>query len=140
MGIRIEWGDADKTIIHHVFDGHWTIEDYYNLINEHHKLLTALDHGVAVVNDLRLSGPIPAGIGSAVKYAARKAPPNEEIKILVGGDRSIKTLIDLINMTAGADVTELIYVATMEEAYAIIRQNRVRLAAAQDSPDITKTE
>ncbi|MBI5668561.1 MAG: hypothetical protein HZC41_11195 [Chloroflexi bacterium] len=140
MGIRIEWGDAGKTIIHHVYDGNWTIEDYYNLISEHHKLLTALDHGVAVVNDLRLSGAIPAGIGAAVKYAARKAPANEEIKILVGGDRSIKTLIDLINMTAGADVTELIYVATMEEAYAIIRENRARLKAAHNNPDVPVTE
>lgn len=129
MGIRIVWGDESKTIIHHVYDGSWTIEDYYNLINEHNRLLTELDHGIAIINDLRQSGAIPAGIGSAVKFAARKAPPNEEIKIMVGGDRSIKTLIDLINMTAGTDVTELIYVATIEEAYAIIQENRARLAA-----------
>lgn len=132
MGIKIVWGDEDKTIIHHVYEGNWTIEDYYNLISEHNRTVSRLDYSVAVVNDLRLSGPIPAGIGSAVKYAARKAPANEEIKIMVGGDRSIKTLIDLINMTAGADITELIYVATLEEAYVIIAENRRRKAASQE--------
>jgi hypothetical protein len=129
MGIKIVWGDEEKTIIHHVYEGNWMIEDYYNLISEHNRILNNLDYPIAVVNDLRLSGPIPAGIGSAVKYAARKAPQNEEIKIMVGGDRSIKTLIDLINMTAGTDVTELIYVATLEEAYTVIAENRKRKAA-----------
>lgn len=132
MGIKIVWGDEDKTIIHHVYEGNWTIEEYYNLISEHSRTLSRLDYPVAVVNDMRLSGPVPAGIGAAVKYAARKAPANEEIKIMVGGDRSIKTLIDLINMTAGTDVTELIYVKTPEEAYTIIAESRKQKAVSRE--------
>ncbi|GIL13241.1 MAG: hypothetical protein DWB42_10870 [Chloroflexi bacterium] len=126
MGIRIIWDDAAKTIIRHVFEGNWTIEDYYNLISEHQKQLAELKHPVAVINDLRQSGPIPAGIGSAIKYAARKAPAIEEIKFVVGSDRSVKTLIDLINVTAGSDVTDLIYVSTIEEAYALIAEHRAK--------------
>ncbi len=126
MGIRIVWDDDAKTIIRHIFEGNWTIEDYYNLLSEHQKQMAEQPHPVAVINDLRESGPVPSGIGSAVKYAARKAPTNEEIKLLIGSDRSVKTLIDLINVTAGSDVTDLIYVSTIEEAYTRIAEHRAR--------------
>jgi hypothetical protein len=126
MGIRIEWADEAKTTILHIYEGKWTLDDYYGLIRENYNILTQIPHTVDVINDLREAGPVPSGMASAVKYAARKAPSNEGIKIIVGANKFVKSLIDLINVTAGDDVTNVMYVATIEEAFALVNEHQAK--------------
>jgi len=124
MGIRPVWDNDEKTIVRHIYDGRWTLEDYYNLIGEHRIMLKDVDHTVDIINDLRTAGPVPGGMAQAIKYAARNAPPNEGVNVIVGANEYVKALIELVNRTAGTDVTEVTHVATLEEAYAIIAEHR----------------
>jgi hypothetical protein len=124
MGIQAVWDNEEKTIIRHVYNGKWTLEDYYHLIADHGAMVTPLGHTVDIINDLREAGPIPPGMATAIKYAARKAPANEGINVIVGANQFVKALIELVNKVAGTEVTEVTHVATLEEAYAIIAEHR----------------
>jgi hypothetical protein len=127
MGIRAVWDNDEKTIVRHVYEGRWMLEDYYNLIGEHRIMLNDVDHTVDIINDLRAAGPVPGGLATAIRYAARSAPANEGINVIVGANEYVKALIDLVNKTTGADVTQVNHVATLEEAYALIAAHRASL-------------
>jgi hypothetical protein len=124
VSIRAVWDNDEKTIVRHIYEGRWTLEEYYNLIGEHRIMLKEVDHIVDIINDLRAAGPVPGGMATAIRYAARSAPPNEGINVIVGANEYVKALIDLVNKTTGTDVTEVNHVATIEEACAFIADYR----------------
>jgi hypothetical protein len=130
VGIRAVWDNDEKTIVRHVYEGKWTLEEYYNLIGEHRIMLNDVDYTVDIINDLRIAGPVPGGLASAIRYAARNAPANEGINVIVGANEYVKALIDLVNKTTGTDVTEVNHVATIEEAYTLIADYRASNAHA----------
>jgi hypothetical protein len=123
MGIRIEWEDEGKTVIRHIYEGVWTVEDYYALIDANYRQIDSVNHQVDIINDLREMAGMPPNMVPAIKYAARKAHPNEGINVFVASPTYIKVLIDMINKAVG-EATEVIHVGTLEEAYELIAQHR----------------
>jgi len=126
MGIRAIWDNDNKTLVRHIYESRWSLEDYYSLIDRHVAMLAEVDHEVDIINDLREAGPLPAGMASAIKWAARKAPANEGINVIVGANQFVKSLIDTVNKVAGPDVTAVTHVSTLEEAYALIAERRAQ--------------
>ncbi len=128
MGIRAVWDNEEKTIVRHIYEGKWTLADYYGLIDTHRAMLKDLDYEVDIINDLRSAGQTPPNMASAIRYAARNAPKNEGINVMVGADHYIKALIDLVNKTAGVEITEVLHVTTLEDAYMVIADHRATAA------------
>lgn len=128
MSIQAIWDNEEKTIVRHIYEGKWTLEDYYGLIDAHRAMLKDLDYEVDIINDLRSAGLAPSNMASAIKYAARNAPRNEGINVMVGANHYVKALIDLVNRTAGVDITEVRHVTRLEDAYAMIADYRVTTA------------
>lgn len=126
MGIRIQWYDDNKDIIMHVYEGEWTLEDYYALIDENYKWIDSVSNRVDIINDLRETNTVPKGMIAPVKYAIRKAHQNEGINVLVGATSFIRALINSINEGSGQDFTEVVYTSTIEDAIRIIMEHRTQ--------------
>lgn len=127
MGIRIEWDDDEQTIIRHIYDGIWTLDEYYVLIDENYRLIDSVNHRVDIINDLRKMAAIAPNMAPAIKYAARKAHHNEGINVIVASPTFVKLMVDLVNKAVG-DVTEVIHTDTLEHARAIIAEHRSQAA------------
>ena len=122
MSIQIVWDDEARTIIRHVYGKEWTIEDYYALIDENYRQIDSVNHRVDIINDLREMTAVPPNMVPAIKYAARKAHPNEGINVIVASPTYVKLLLQAINQAVG-DATQVLYVRTLGEAYSLIVQD-----------------
>ena len=127
MGIQVEWDNAEKTIIRHIYEGMWTIDDYYGLIDENFRQIDSVDHRVDIINDLRNMTGMPHNMAPAVRYAARKAHEREGINVMVSSPRYVQMLVDAIDRAVGKP-TQVIYTGTMEEAREIIAKSRAEQA------------
>ena len=123
MGIHVVWDDEAKTIIRHVYDAQWTVEDYYGLIDENYREIDAVHHRVDIINDLRQIARIPPNMVQAIRYAARKAHPNEGINVMVASPMFVQVLVDSINRAVD-EHTAVIHCPTLEKAYQIIAKHR----------------
>jgi hypothetical protein len=123
MGIRIEWDNEEKTIIRHVYEGLWTLQDYYALIDENYRQIDSVGHKVDIINDLRKMAALPPDVAAGIRYAVRHAHPNEGVNVIVAPPDYVRLLIDAINKAVGA-VTEVIHTDSIEKAYAIIAKHR----------------
>ena len=123
MGIRIEWDDDAKTIIRHIYDGAWTVDEYYALIDENYRQIASVNHRVDIINDLRSMVGVPPNMVQAIRHAARKAHANEGINVMVASPTFVQILVDAINKAVGGH-TEVIHAPTLEQAYEIIAQHR----------------
>ncbi|MEO8395425.1 MAG: hypothetical protein ABI700_20700 [Chloroflexota bacterium] len=122
MGIQIVWDNDEQTIIRHIYEKHWSLEDYYALIDENFRQIASVNHRVDIINDLRELTVIPPNVVPAIRYAARKAHPNEGINVIVASPTHVKVLIEAINQAVG-EVTEVLHVRTIDEAYPLIAQD-----------------
>ena len=129
MGIRVVWDNEQKTIIRHIYEGKWTVEEYYTLIDENYRQIDSVNHQVDIINDLRKMTGVPSNMTAAIRYAARHAHKNEGINVMVGSPTYIKILVDAINKAVG-EHTEVIYTNAIEDAYAIIARHRQNDPAA----------
>jgi len=123
MGIRIEWDNEEKTIILHIYEGLWTLQDYYALIDENRRQIDSVGHRVDIINDLRKMAVLPPDIAAGIRYAVRHAHPNEGLNIIVASPDYVRLLIDAINKALDA-VTEVIHTDTIDKARAIIAKHR----------------
>jgi hypothetical protein len=124
MGIQIVWDDEGKTILRHVYDKKWTIDEYYALVNDNYKIIEDAGRKIDIINDLREMGPLPDGVITAIRYAARHAHPNEGVKIMVGASMYVRALVSSINTTFATEGVKVTHVTTLEEARAIIAKSR----------------
>jgi len=122
MGIQVVWDNDEHTIIRHIYEKHWSLEDYYSLVDENYLQVASVDHRVDLINDLREMTAIPPNMVPAIRYAARRAHPNEGINVIVASPDYVKLLLDAINQAVG-DATQVLYVGTLDEAYHLIAQD-----------------
>lgn len=124
MGIRIVWDDEEKTIMRHIHEGTWTLEEYYAHLEQTYNFIEEVGHKVYIINDLRAMTDLPKDVAIAVRRAARKAHPNEALNVFVGASAYVNLLVDTVYSAVEADVTPLDFVNTLEEAYAIIEAHK----------------
>jgi hypothetical protein len=123
MGIQIVWDDEAKTIIRHIYEGRWTVSDYYALIEENYRQIDSVKHRVDIINDLREMVSVPPNLVQAIRHAARRAHINEGINVLVASPLYVQVLVDAINKAVG-EHTEVRHAPTLEKAYEIIAKHR----------------
>ena len=83
MPIHISWYDDQKTILLEVFEGKWSVEDYYRLIDD-----------AAAQSALP-----PSAMMGGMRYAIRKRPPNQGITVFVQPGSLARALIELAGET-----------------------------------------
>jgi predicted S18 family serine protease len=122
MPIRIEWENEEHTTVLHIYEGVWTVAEYYHLIDENRRMIDEAGHTVDIINDLRETTYMPPDMVPAIRYSIQKRHPNEGVNVLVGANALVYMLVEAVNKVARLPITEVNYVNTIEEA-------RLRIAA-----------
>ena len=120
MPIQVAWVNAEKTVLLETFPRKWTLEEYFQLIEEAAAHLSAVEHTVHILVDGRRSISTPMGMIRGVRYAIRKTPPNQGLVVFVGVVGFTKSLIALVNRVFPQMTGSLHIQDTMDDAYRLI--------------------
>lgn len=120
MPIHIYWDNDEKTILMEKFDGQWTIEEYYQLIDEDAERLAQVPHVVHVVIDASTSSMPPKQIFSGIQYALKKLPPNQGLTVFVKLNRAMEMFVEVAQQISPRFAGTYYAAATVEEARLII--------------------
>ena len=100
MGIQVSWENEEKTIIHYVYDGRWTLQDFDDARLEAAKLEETVTHRVDVIVDVRKSSLVPTGAISRGKQVMTTTPsshPNEGTAVIVGAGPLVRSIYDVVS-------------------------------------------
>lgn len=123
MGIQVSWHDEHKTIMLQVFEGKWTLEDYYRLVDEAAALIRPLPHTVHIIADASRSALPPSQMVSGMRYALNKMPSNQGITVFVQPGTLASALIDLAKRFSPRAASTVFIAASREDALALIAQH-----------------
>ncbi len=120
MPVSIYWDNDEKTILVEKFDGHWTIEEYYRLVDTDAEWLGQVPHMVHVIYDATTSSMPPRQIFSGIQYALKKLPPNQGLTVFVKLNRVMTMFVDVASQISPRFARTHYYAETIEEARRII--------------------
>ncbi len=129
MPITVVWDDDDHSIVRYVYDGAWTWLDLRAAADQAVAMSRSVPHRVDILADLRRSGPLPVRNAIPVlKYMAEVSPPNMLIGIfvVVSGGIHVQALGNIFRRVHPSIGVRNFFVNTLEEAYALIEQDRAR--------------
>jgi hypothetical protein len=131
MGITVNWDNDEKTVIRTTFDGRWTLEDFWNAVQDQYRLMDEIPYKVNFISDFRNSGMLPSG---ALSHARRLISTKQHvhtgpISVVVGANRFIQSFFGLLNKVYSdtARKHRIIFASTIEEGRAL-------LATHQETP------
>ncbi len=119
--IHVGWANHEETCVVMKFNGRWSIKAYRRSCQHLNELIASRVHPVDVIMDLQRSAPAPAGIvlhGAAVLNAM---PGNTGTIVFVSKSSFWKTLVTMIEQIHPIKPLDLRFVATPDEAYALVR-------------------
>lgn len=121
MAIRVAWGSEDKTLLLNVYEGTWTLDEFYQAVRETNALLDSVNHKVNIILDVRHSGLFPRGFMSAVRMLQQNPHRNNGIMVLVGVNTFVRVFYDtFLKLFPQRGFAQVMYiVADYEDAYSI---------------------
>ena len=122
MGIRLLWGNEEKTILRHIYDGKWTVDDYRGAMEESRQMLLSVQHPVDLIIDMRKSASPPFGILPAYQETDQLVPDNQRLVIMVKPGMIMKALNRIITDIAPRSSANGIIAESMDEAHALIAE------------------
>ena len=123
MPIHIHWDNDTKTILRHDFEGNWTWDEYFELVQKRNTHMASVDHHVDVIANMK-PGIMPSGFAlSSAKTSLRSAPPNHGLFVIVT-NTVISTFLDLFKQFDRETGLILREADSVEEAREIIRLER----------------
>jgi len=121
MPIFINWANEERTIIHHIYEGDWTLAELHTSRAEVADYLDTVTHPVDMIIDLRQSMKIPQSFMSEMQRMDQNAHPNSRHAVIVGGNKLIQMLVNVLQRVyKRSDTTQVSFVSTIEEAYTIL--------------------
>lgn len=125
MPIKIVWGNDEKTIVTHIYVGKWTLDEFHQAVDENAALMNSVSHPVDMIADLTQSDGLPPRMLSAVGSVLRKTPKNQGMSVVVGADRFVTIMLDVALTIAPKLKSTYRHAPTLDEAYAIIEENKL---------------
>lgn len=120
MAIKVAWGDDSKTLLVNVYEGRWTLDDFYLAVRQTNALLDSVDHNVNVILDVKNSGLFPKGMMSAVRMLQQKPHVNLGVMVLLGCNIFVRVFYDTFMKIFPQPGRQVMYmVADYEDATAI---------------------
>jgi len=132
MGIQVEWADQSQTIVHQIFTGSWTWEEFYSATQQSKQMVASAERIVHIVSDLRESESLP--LGGALTHARNSLghmPSNWGVLVIVTRNAFIRAMVTTFTALFKTSLGNKTFSAsTLEEAYAIAeRYERQQIAA-----------
>lgn len=129
MPFEVVWANDEKTIIHEIYSGVLTPDEYLQASEETNRLMTSVTHMVDVIADGREITVLRGNLLVAAHRVSRKTPPNQGIIVAVKPDQMIEVLIAIISRLFPN--LQIHMTKTIEEAFDLID------ATAQKRPQNT---
>jgi len=131
MPILLVWDNDQKSILRQVYVGHWTQEDFFASFAEAEALYSSVEHDIDLIIDLRQNQTNPLSMINTFSRTESRVHPNHASVTVVGVNSFIRVLGGISVKLAPRLSRNLAFVATLDEAYAHIRQMRARRLASR---------
>ena len=95
MAIRVTWEDENQQVILNIYEGMWTLDDFYAAVQKSQQLFDSVDHKVNVIFDVRQSSTFPKGFMGAIGTLSKKPHPNTGVMVIVGGNAFMRAFYDV---------------------------------------------
>ncbi len=130
MSIPISWRDASHTVLVQNFNGQWTLDDYYETVEETYSLIDTVNHPVDVIVDITQNpGSTSRLIAAAGEVADEETParvhPNQRMLVVVGGGQFMRTIVQMGMKYAPWIARTLAAADSYDEARQLINKRRV---------------
>ena len=122
MGIRIEWGNAEKTVLYYHFDSVWTWDDFFSAKREAYDEIATVPHKVGVILETPPDVRIPPSMLSNARSALQNKHPNTEIVVIVIRQQFLRTMINVLLRISVIAARSLQMAANGDEALELVAQ------------------
>ncbi len=122
MAIELAWVNDENNALHYQFPPNWTWDDFYRVKAEADALLDDCDHDVVLLFDMADTAKIPAGALTQGRNLLKRAHPRGKPIILIGTNRMIEALLNMVNRLNPGDKNLLLAVPTFDDALKLLAQ------------------
>ncbi len=120
------WDDEnEKTILLHIYSGDVVLQDYFTMTDRSKEMMESVSHTVHTIMDRTAAISQPAGISAALRYANKNMSHNQGLRLIVGGNRFTRLMVDIGHMVAPNLVSEVYFADSLQEARALIAEKGV---------------
>ena len=127
MSIMVVWDNPEKTIMRFIYNGQWSMDNFYQALQESHDLMNTVDHRVGLIIDVQNSKLVPNGVLSHGKNVTLRKHPNQGKNVIVGASGFIRTLFDVYKKVYRSTFEEGAYAfaGSLDEARSMLLQQPV---------------
>ena len=133
MPLKVEWLDAQKTIMGCTGQGTWTWDAYHEVLDDIANQFKATQHRVDLVIMSAAGAIVPKG-SSMPHYqrAMRIMPPNLGLLVMVTTNTFARTIVSIFSKVyPSKDNLKLVMVASLNEAQTRIANDRMKQVGAR---------
>jgi hypothetical protein len=126
MPVNFVWEDEEKTILHHIYEGMVSSEEYFKAVIQNYEMQQTVTHPVYVISDLvnaKSAGKLLFSV--AGKETEKYLPPNQTLVVVVSTDLFTKVILQIAKTVAPKTSANVVRVSTLEEAYQIIEKTKL---------------
>jgi hypothetical protein len=120
------WDNDEKTIVRHIFQGHWSIEEIRVSARMAWQMMHTVEHPVHAILDMREGDILPSGgVLAQTSRIATNRPKNAGVIILITRNPIVRTLGKAFRAAYGRFHPNLrfYFADTIEDAYQLIREH-----------------
>ena len=120
MGIRIEWGNEDRTILYYRFDPRWTWDDFFTAKRDAYDRIEAAGHRVGVIMDSPPDVQLPPNLLTNMRSALHNKHENTEIVVVVIRQQFLRSMINVLLRISIVATRTMQMAANGDEALEIV--------------------
>jgi hypothetical protein len=124
MGVRMEWDNAEKTIMRMTMEPPWNIGDIFSRTDEMKIILKeeGITHPIGVILDATTLNSLPAGIIQSTGPMIKRMQPETAVIVVVSPQRFLKAMYDIFTRLYDAYAGAFQFTITLDEARALIAE------------------
>lgn len=122
MGIELYWDNEEQTVMHCIFDKHWTWEEMFATLDKIKKVTAGRDEEIGAIIDVSRGISVPGGsiFNADTRNKARKmlemSDDGRGPMVVVGANGFIRTLFGAFNMLDRNATSDVHIASTLDEA------------------------
>ncbi len=123
MSIDVKWLSPESNIIRLTIDQRWSWSDFFSARQQMYDLMDKSDHqDIDYILDMRNAPTLPENVLSQMRNLGQKHHPKSRHMIVVGANRFIKTMFDIMQTLTPSRMEHITLVQTLEDAEATLKR------------------
>jgi hypothetical protein len=125
MGVTTKWFNEEHSAIHHIYEGRWTWEEMYAILDEAVEMLETVDHMVDLIADMQNASLLPSGtVGQFNRIRGLLNHPQVGSVIVVGASRLVQTFAEVFKKVSPNLQQEILFASDLTEVDAILQKKQ----------------